>query len=180
MRYVAGHNIHPIDPVARFWQHVEKRGPDDCWLWLAAHGPLGHGVHTVAGRNVPAHRFSWELVNGPIPPGYLMTHHCPGGDNPACVNPAHLKPLTPKEHAADRVAKGQQATGDRHGSRVHPECLRRGEQLAHSKLTEVQVRALREQYAAGGSTYEALGQEFGIGPVQAWRIVKRHRWGHIK
>lgn len=45
----------------------------------------------VDGRLVRAHRFSYERAVGPIPAGLQIDHLCRVR---ACVNPAHLEPVT--------------------------------------------------------------------------------------
>lgn len=77
--------------VDRFWAKVAKDGKGGCWRWLAGKSPNGYGV---LGAGIPtpkkvilAHRFSWTLHSGPIPPGLFVCHRC---DNPECCNPAHL------------------------------------------------------------------------------------------
>lgn len=42
-----------------------------------------------------AHRAVYEALVGPIPPELELDHLC---RNPACVNPAHLEPVTRKEN----------------------------------------------------------------------------------
>ena len=69
-----------------------------CWLWSAATDPRGYGRlrvgNTRTGRTmVWAHRVVWELLVGPIGAGLQIDHLC---RNPACVNPAHLEPVTPQ------------------------------------------------------------------------------------
>ena len=88
---------NPPDPIPRFWAHVQKT--ETCWLWTAAQrgGKYGvfrggkYGVFQIRGRLVGVHRFSYELHQGPIPPGLTIDHLC---RNRLCVNPAHLEAVT--------------------------------------------------------------------------------------
>lgn len=64
---------------------------DGCWMWLAGRSQ-GYGILTLpGGRPELAHRFSYERTVGPIPSGLSLDHLC---RTPACVNPAHLEPVT--------------------------------------------------------------------------------------
>lgn len=75
----------------RFWAKVERSGPQDCWTWT---GCLTNGYGqfwTHGSQRVRAHRFAYELLVGPIPEGLQIDHLC---RVPACVNPAHLEPVT--------------------------------------------------------------------------------------
>ncbi len=85
--------------IARFWRHVEKT--ETCWLWRSAAGKRAYPVFALhSGSSIPASRFCWELVNGPVPEGLYLYHAC---DQHACVNPEHFflgRPsakLTPQE-----------------------------------------------------------------------------------
>jgi HNH endonuclease len=100
--------------IERFWEKVDRRGPDDCWLWTAATSRDGYGRVGVGGReggSQRAHRVSWELHYGRAPGGLCVLHNCPGGDNPLCVNPSHLWLGTNDENMADMKRKGRARNG---------------------------------------------------------------------
>lgn len=102
-------------PEERFWRHVEKRGPDECWPWLGASGPYGHGMfYEKSGHNaVLAHRFSFRLHGGHIPPGLFVIHSCNNGN---CVNHSHLRTGTQYDNMQDMKAAGGYRNRRRKGS----------------------------------------------------------------
>lgn len=85
-------NIKELN-IKRFWSKVDKTGT--CWLWTACLNSAGYGQFWVKDRIVYAHRIAYELLVGPIPVGLELDHLC---RSPACVNPAHLEPVTHKEN----------------------------------------------------------------------------------
>jgi hypothetical protein len=186
----------------RFWPQVAKAGPDDCWEWMGE--PFGdrYGVLQVNGINRAAHRISYALAYGEIPHGMWVLHRC---DNRRCCNPSHLFLGTHQDNENDKVAKGRQARGDRHGLRLRPEriargpemhrnrktsrgeshyskqqpeLLARGESHGRSKLTEAKVAEMRELYALGGYTYVQLGRMYGVSGATAQKIIAGQMWKH--
>ena len=71
-----------------------------CVLWTGAKTPTGHGVIRAGGKNVGAHRYSWERSNGPVPDGLFIDHAC---RVPACVNTEHLRLSTKAQNGANRA-----------------------------------------------------------------------------
>lgn len=82
-------------PSERFWEKVDKRGPDECWEWKATCSWSGYGVFYPTRRGQAAHRFAWELTRGPIADGLDLDHLC---RNRSCVNPDHMEPVTRLEN----------------------------------------------------------------------------------
>lgn len=122
---------HHPDHQRRFWIHVDKRGPDECWPWI---GPRlkGYGIY----RGTPSNRYALELSLGRrLDAGQHAAHQC---DNPICVNPAHLFEATPKENSEDAVRKGRWAFGARNGRTRN-----RNAGLPQPALTENRVQIVR-------------------------------------
>lgn len=89
---------------ARLWERIAIAGPEDCWLWTGAINYGGHGIAYTGERTIGAHRWVWELKNGPVPPGACVLHRC---DVPACCNPAHLFLGTQTDNMRDKCQKGR-------------------------------------------------------------------------
>lgn len=66
-----------------------------CIEWTGARLKSGYGQYRTADGNLLAHRLVYELMVGPIPVDRECHHSC---DNPACVNPLHIKLMTRSDH----------------------------------------------------------------------------------
>jgi len=62
-----------------------------------------------------------------------------------------------------------------------PACVvvQRGSAHHAARLTEEQVREIRQRYAGKRVTLLALAQEFGVTEGAIWRIVSGRTWKHI-
>ncbi len=166
----------PMTTEQRFWAKVKKT--PTCWLWQASKRAKGYGAFAYR-RNGSliqdrAHRYSWEIHRGPIPAGACVLHNCPAGDNPACVNPAHLFLGTKAVNNRDMRAKGRARSG---GTKTPVSACNyaRGERHHNAKLTAKKAAALRGDRVAGMS-YSQLGRKYAINPSAAWKIIKGLLW----
>lgn len=75
--------------IVRLMEKVEIQ-PGGCWLWLACVTQTGYGQFRFRGKLTPAHRASYVLHRGAIPPGAVLDHLCRVR---RCVNPDHLEPV---------------------------------------------------------------------------------------
>lgn len=80
-----------------------------CWQWLKSLTKDGYASKMlVSGVHRRAHHVVYEYFIGPIPGGLELDHLC---RNRACVNPAHLEPVTHAEnnrraHVLERCPRG--------------------------------------------------------------------------
>lgn len=127
--------------------------PDGCWEhrgFARGAARMGYRGVLVNGRAEYAHRFMFELTKGKIPKGILVMHTC---DNPACVNPKHLRLGTPKDNTQDGLSKGRVL-------------------LENKKLTVDRAEEIRRIYGAGGTTQKELAEQFGVSQAAISSITR--------
>lgn len=81
--------------AARLLEKIEYDTNGGCWLWAGAIKSDGYGIINFGRRgvgNLLAHRASWLIHKGSLPPKDLdLDHLCRVR---CCVNPTHLEPVT--------------------------------------------------------------------------------------
>lgn len=135
-----------------------------CWNWNGERNSNGYGkISNTSGFRL-AHRLAHNIWVGP-PGRLLVCHHC---DNPPCCNPDHLFRGTHLDNIRDAAAKGRM-TGPR-----CPNPLK-GEACPKSKLTDMQVREIRESIGS----LRAIAARFPVSYETIRLIRKRLMWKHL-
>lgn len=115
-----------------------------------------------------AHRISYELAYGAIPPGCDVMHSC---DNPPCCNPAHLSTGTRHQNMMDASSRSRWPAPSTAN-------WRRGESHHGAKLTEDSVRQIRARVAAG-EAHRSVAPDYGVSARLVGLIVARKNWAHV-
>lgn len=84
--------VFRLDFPERYYEVDEATG---CWNWKRAKKQDGYGCLVLNGKQLRAHRVVYTHLVGEIPEGKELDHLC---RNKACVNPAHLEPVTKSEN----------------------------------------------------------------------------------
>lgn len=159
-RYVAPHST-----AEKLWARTDKTSSvHGCWLVAGVPGnPAGHVQIKRKAEGLPsiyAHRLSWQLLCGPVPDGLKVLHNCPGGDNPRCVNPAHLFLGTQHDNIHDAIHKGRRNA------------------FGRQRLTVADVYQIRA-LAKLGHTHKSIGLRFGIRRHSVTGVVNRRSWAYL-
>lgn len=85
-----------------------------CWIWQKEILWNGYGRISVQGKQILAHRYSYELHVGVIAPSYTIDHLCKVR---SCVNPAHLEAVTMREN----IMRGNGAAARAHRTKTAKE-----------------------------------------------------------
>lgn len=116
-----------------FMRKVNKNTVNGCWDWTGSKHHFGYGKFSFLNATHGAHRVSWLLFKGDIPPKMFLCHKC---DRPCCVNPDHLFLGTPKDNTHDMIRKGR--------LKYCPRIGRSDELSTNAKLTNKQVKVIRQ------------------------------------
>jgi hypothetical protein len=163
--FIGNNQYSGLSVEERFWQKVDKKTDNGCWLWIGGHSSNGYGSFT--GNNhkpVKAHRFSWILYYGEIPDGLLVCHHC---DVKFCVNPKHLFLGIDQDNSDDMMKKGR-------GVQLH------GEQNGNAKYTKEFVLKIRRIYKEGNYSRYKIAKMFNISYATIKPLLNRRSWAWLQ
>lgn len=143
-----------------------------CWEWNLSHLPNGYG-RVSRRRGLLAHRWAWEVANGPIPVGLCVLHRC---DNRGCVNPGHLFLGTHRDNTQDALNKGRLDLTPPSQRRNWKPGRPTGETNGSAKLTREAVAEIRSAYRAGGVLQRELAARYGVSQVAVSKAIRSETW----
>lgn len=165
----------PADELQRLALWIARRtvqGEDGCWYLENRSRARHQGILFVDGRTIGLHQVVFYLLHRESPPN--VCHHC---DHGACFRPQHLFGGTMSDNLRDAIRKG------RHKHPVNPRAIlnlgpqRRGEDSPSSKLTLVEVQAIKRAF---GSVSDAeLARRYGVRRESIRDIRNGRNWAHV-
>lgn len=112
----------------RFMSKIVFANEDECWIWTGSPNPGGYGKFRIGKKWVSAHRSAYERWVGPVGGGMQIDHKC---GIRLCVNPNHLRQVTPKQNSEHRTRLDRNNTSGyrgvvRDGGRWRARCRTNG------------------------------------------------------
>lgn len=147
----------------RFFEKV-CFGISECWFWCGSNGSGGYGAMNALNEN-KAHRVSWKLFKGDIPPKTMVLHKC---DIRNCVNPDHLFLGTQVENMKDMKNKGRGFCPG-HPGESHPLAVLNNEKV-------IEMRKMRNET---GLSYKKIAFSFNISTMTAYRAINKINWSKV-
>jgi hypothetical protein len=132
-----------------------------CMEWTGAISSTGYGIFQFKNKIYSSRRAAYEVKNGKIPKGLFVCHRC---GNKKCVNPKHLYAGTAKDNSNDEIEFG---------------LIKKGEKHPNHKLTNENIRNIRELYSKPIYGYGLLAKKFNVSRCTIARIIKKKSWKHI-
>lgn len=154
-RFLARLNLQGPTPT-----HAPALGP--CHEWTGARVGKGYGRIRMHGKSVQTHVYGWTRIHGPVSPGQFVCHRC---DNPSCCNPAHLYVGSLQDNARDAKERG---------------LVPRGSQKWNVKLTEWDVRDIREMYPECGLSQREIAEGYGVSTGAIAGVCRRKTWAWVE
>jgi hypothetical protein len=136
--------------MERFWSHVDKSDTWGCWPWIGDKTASGYGRFEAGGYRHTASRWLLEQIMGRNLKNWeFALHTC---DNPPCCNPMHLYAGERWQNLRDAASRGR-----------HP--------FIKHTLTNEEVKAIRERYAAGEGPFK-LSREYGVSTTHIGNLAR--------
>jgi hypothetical protein len=155
---------YSLDPYQRLKEKYKVNIDSGCWEYLANSYYNGYAHIKFKNKTYKAHRFSYELHNGPISDDLCVLHKC---DNRKCINPEHLFLGSRDDNMKDMVSKNRQAKGIFNGT---------------SKLSEQDVIEIKNYLNT--NLYKGLitdlSKKYDVSRAVIYSIKTGKTWSHVE
>ena len=131
-----------------------------CWNWTGKKDRMGYGRCSFEGKKQFTHRISHKVFKGPVPDDLCVLHSC---DNPACINPDHLRVGTQEDNAGDMLSRNRASVGERHTA---------------SKLNNESVMKI-VKLRNDGMTIADIARNFDVASTTVSSVLRGHTWSHL-
>lgn len=179
------------DRSDRFWKRFDTstRMHGNCREWIGAYSN-GKPMCTWEYKSAPVRRIVYRLACGELNDDMIVTTTC---ENTRCVRHSHLKVVTREQFEVRRqhsIASGDKhgarlhpeclARGERHGARLHPECLARGEQHGSAKLSAADIPVIRSLHKDKGLDKTSIAKMMNVSRSTIRDILNGITWAHVQ
>ena len=153
----------------RLESYISIEPNSGCWLWTGAVISKGYGCLRINKKTHLAHRLSFEIFNGEIPPKMHVLHKC---DTMPCINPKHLFLGTNLQNIEDSMRKGRRKgiTRKRPSGLKYLISDRVKFSISHMKVKPPERARIRHLHSIGVSQKQ-VAMWFEISPSNVSRIV---------
>jgi hypothetical protein len=170
----------------RFWEKVDIKEEDECWLWNASKDPDGYGYFSLdtsgpdkKKKTILAHRYSlmMKLNDFNLSSEIFACHSCDENYDKddktyrSCVNPKHLYADTCNGNSQRMVELNRQSFGEKN---------------PNAKLTEEIAKKILEEYTTdvqNGHKYGShirLGKKYNVDKQVINRLISGKTWTHLQ
>jgi hypothetical protein len=157
LNYEGLYEVSSLGAVRRWKKHLK------CWRTLTPQKEY-HGYRSVrlsrkgVARNAKIYRLVAQAFIGEIPLGYDVDHIDNNRKNDEVSN---LRIVTRRQNVSHCVGQKRHAYGEKSG---------------HAKLSEEQVKEIRQQYRNGNGTHRSLARKYGVHYTAIRLIVCGKNW----
>ena len=149
--------------LAEIDRAINHSTPEACWVWRFSRIGRGYGVVQINKERFLVHRLVCQRQHGDPPTSDHEAAHSCGKGHLGCINPHHIRWATHSENCADRNAHGTENSGSKNGQ---------------SKLTESQVRQIKERLRSGCAPMP-LANEYNVSRSTITDISRGRYWKSI-
>jgi hypothetical protein len=136
----------------------------ECWEWQGSFSGCGQPRHRLDGKQRKVCHTAFALAGKTWPEGKYLVRKC---GNLACVNPAHLEPMTRSEQMKLAASMGKCSRPDQTAARTNGNRAR----SKYSMELANKVRAMRSENFTLANISEALGVPVDVASKMARGVM---------